>query len=133
LKTIILSYPNRPVGFSIVALYGNIDIRKFSQNDIERGLNDLLKKGFLITTDDKVYELSREQFLKTREYYKWSISFLKAKRGVITFVKFLWKHFIITIITAAITSYVAVKMQYHYQNEKHSSTKNYSSIVKNKK
>ena len=111
LKKMILDEPIRPIGFAFVYLYDLMDISKYTADEVHRALDDLVKNGFIDQSgNEDVYIFSRDQFLETKSYFKKSIIFKQIKKATIVFILYIWKYFIVALITAALTAYITTKI-----------------------
>ena len=106
LKSRILNQPKRPFGFSFAALYGDMDITKYSESEVQNAIEDLVSKDLFEKRDDGSYIFSREQFLTVKSYFKIILWLHCAKNSSLLFINFIWKHFIVTILAAALTAYI---------------------------
>jgi len=112
LKQMILDEPIRPIGFAFGYLYDQMDISKYTANEVHRALDDLVKNGFIDQrANEDVYIFSRDQFLETKSYFKKSIIFKKIEKSTIKFIIYIWKYFIVAIIVAALTAYITIKIK----------------------
>jgi len=77
-------------------------------------LDELERLGFVAKIIkgpvDFIYELVDKQYLIVKKHFKWWLRFQILKKKAKNFAIWLWKHFIITIITSAITAYITVKI-----------------------
>ena len=111
LRTIILDQPIRPCGFFFGNLYDEMDISKYTTDEVRRALDDLVKNGFIDQrANEDVYIFSRDQFLETKSYFKKSIIFKQIKKATKAFILYIWKYFIVALITAALTAYITTKI-----------------------
>lgn len=69
LENRISDQPKRPFGYSFGALYGSLEISKYSVEEVQNALNDLVDRDF-ITKNNDIYIFSRDQFLKARSYFQ---------------------------------------------------------------
>jgi hypothetical protein len=106
LKNRILDQPKRPFGFSFAALYGDMDITKYSEDEIQIAIEDLVEKELFEKRNDGSYIFSRQQFLDVKSYFKLVVWLQEVKKASLILIKFIWKHFIITILAAALTAYI---------------------------
>ena len=112
LKKIILDQPIRPYGFTFGYLDGEMDISKYTEDEVHRALDDLVKNGFIDQRgNEDVYILSRDQFLETKSYFKKSIIFKKIEKSTVKFIRYIWKYFIVAIITGALIAYITIKIK----------------------
>ena len=105
LKSRILNQPKRPFGFSFAALYGDMNIMKYSESEVQNAIEDLVSKDLFEKKDDGSYIFSREQFLTVKSYFRIILWLHSAKNLSLLFIIFIWKHFIVTILAAALTAY----------------------------
>lgn len=70
LKSRILNQPKRPFGFSFAALYGDMNIMKYSESEVQNAIEDLVSKDLFEKKDDGSYIFSREQFLTVKSYFR---------------------------------------------------------------
>jgi len=111
LRTIILDQPTRPCGFFLGYLYDEMDISKYTTDEVRRALDDLVKNGFIDQrANEDEYVLTRDQFLETKSYFKKSIIFKQIKKATKAFILYVWKYFIVALITAALTAYITAKI-----------------------
>ncbi|MCP8690041.1 hypothetical protein [Marinobacterium sedimentorum] len=106
LRNRILDQPKRPFGFSFAALYGSMDIAKYPEDDVLTAIEDMVEKGLFEKRHDGAYIFSREQFLNVKPYFKMDLFLQNFKKSSMLLIKFIWKHFIVTILAAVLTAYV---------------------------
>ena len=113
LKKIILWQPKAPFGFPCNALHRDFFYEQYTKKEICDVLDELEKLGFIIKRKEShvyIYELNRDQYITIKRHFKWWFRFQIFKKKAKNFAIWLWKHFIITIITSAITAYITVKI-----------------------
>lgn len=113
LTTIILTYPGRPARFVFGALYGNIDIKKYTEDDIKKGLKQLVDNN-LIKHQDEYYIFTREQFLNTRKYFSNNILWNKVKTEYFKFYQIHMEIFYYNNHNCCINSIYNNKNQYKF-------------------
>lgn len=116
LKNRIIDQPEKPFGFSISSLYGDMDIEKYSEIEVQKAIDDLVTKELFVKNADDSYIFSREQFLTAKSHFIIILKLHKIKKSSLVFIKFIWKYFIVTIIAAVITSYVTTKITLKVNN-----------------
>lgn len=134
LKKIILDQPIRPYGFTFGYLDGEMDISKYTEDEVHRALDDLVKNGFIDQRgNEDVYIFSRDQFLETKSYFKKSIIFKKIEKSTIECIRYIWKYFIVAIIIAALIAYITAMITTKINNDKKENPEQHikSSIKKN--
>ncbi len=123
LKNRILNQPKRPFGFSLAALYGDMDITKYSEDEVQIAIKDLVVKDLFKKNNDGSYIFSRQQFLEVRSYFKNTLWLHKGKKSSLLFIKFIWKYFIVTIFTATITAYITTIITLNVKESKNAQIK----------
>lgn len=74
LKKMILDHPKRPENFSFQRVYKKFDYKKYEKEEIFKSLENLVNAGFFIK-DEGYYIFTRDNFLKVRSYFRYSIFF----------------------------------------------------------
>ena len=115
LKEIILWQPKSPFGFRCNALHTrDYFIKRYSEEkEICDALDELVGLGFITKrkeSSDYMYQLTPKQYIAIKTHFKWWFRWQTFKKKVKNFFIWLWKYFIITIITSAITAFVTVKI-----------------------
>ena len=119
LRKIILDQPIRPYGFTFGYLDEEMDISKYTEDEVHRALDDLVKNSFIDQRgNEDVYIFSRDQFLETKSYFKKSIIFKQIETSTIKFIRYIWKYFIVAIITAALIAYITTMITIKIKNDK---------------
>ena len=124
LKSRILNQPKRPFGFSFGALYGDMDVTKYSENEVQNAIEDLVSKDLFEKENDDSYIFSREQFLSVKSHFKIALWLHGAKNLSLLFIKFIWKYFIVTILAAALTAYITTVITLKIKESRNPNTKN---------
>jgi len=113
LKKMILSECEHHSGVVSNTLHRYFFYEQYTKKKIYDALEELVKLGF-ITKERKPldygYKFTRDQYIAIKKHFKWWFRWQTLKKKVKILFIWLWKHFIITIITSAITALVTVKI-----------------------
>lgn len=89
----------------------NLFWKSFDHEGILKEFDKLVEFGYFELVGDPTeenYKYSKEGYFETEKYFRFKFLFkVLIKKGT-EFWIFIWKHFIFTIITAAITAYITV-------------------------
>lgn len=86
--------------------------QEFNRERVQLEFNQLVEKGYFETTDNSGndnFKFSEKGYSESEDYFKYRYFWVTSKKVGREFWVFIWKHFIVTVITAAITAYFIAK------------------------
>ncbi len=104
----IKNFPARPFETSKTGLYNEINYDRYSKEDFEQAFSKLRKDEYFKEKNGS-YELPRERFLEAKKCFKMKIYGNNIYHCLKVFWLFVWKHFLVTIITSVVVSWVVNK------------------------
>lgn len=98
-----------PHMFSLGYLHSEYKL-KFEKEEIEKILYELIEKGYIVKVDVDGFAIPvLKKYKEIEKIFLW----LRAKDWLVYHLRvtweFVWKHFIVTIITAVITAYLTTR------------------------
>ena len=111
LRNITLKFTTEkvPIGFNVVSMVNELGYRAMPSEVLKILLEELCQKGWLIKNEDGSYILTFEAYIVLRRRYKLLLFLNNIYDKLRKIFIFLWKHFIVTILTSVVTAYLTVK------------------------
>ena len=104
LKKLIVDQSRHGYRWSIGYILGLFPSFSYKDKEILKALERMEGKYIQKRADN--YFFTQDQFIEVYNKFKWWIRLENSKKSAKRFWDFIWKHFIVTIITAAVTAVI---------------------------